>query len=179
MFIIPGQIISAVTFIGVIVHELAHQLFCRLLGIPVFEVKYFQLDNPSGYVLHEKTDKPLANFIVSVGPFLVNTVLGSVILLPAAVEIILFKNYKNILSLVLAWLGISILMHSFPSTGDAAAMTESILKNKNVNIFVKIIVAPVIGLIYLGSIGSFFWLDLIYALGVGLLLPRLIVMLLW
>jgi len=175
--LIPGQVISAVTFVGVIIHELAHQLFCRLMKIPVFEVKYFQFRNPSGYVLHEKTEKPLANFAVSVGPFLVNTVLGSIILLPVSTEIILFKNYTSILSLILAWLGISILMHSFPSTGDAQAMTESILKNQNVNIFVKILVAPVIGLIYLGAIGSIFWLDLIYALGVGLLLPKLIVML--
>lgn len=29
MFFIPGQLIALVTFPGVIVHELAHQLFCR------------------------------------------------------------------------------------------------------------------------------------------------------
>jgi hypothetical protein len=40
--------------------------------------------------------------------------------------------------LVSAWLGISVLMHAFPSTGDAKALVHSILKNKDVNIFVRI-----------------------------------------
>jgi hypothetical protein len=171
---IPGQLISAVTFIGVIIHEFAHQLFCRLMKVPVFKVKYFQFGNPSGYVLHEKTDRPLANFMITVGPFIVNTVLGIIILLPAAVEVIEFKNYTNPVALVLAWLGVSVLMHSFPSTGDAKSLTEAVIKNKSVNLFVRILVSPVVGLIYLGSIGSMFWLDFMYALAVGMVLPRLI-----
>ena len=42
MFVIPGFIISLVTFPGVIVHELAHQIFCMLMKVPVYDVKYFQ-----------------------------------------------------------------------------------------------------------------------------------------
>lgn len=41
MLFIPGVIISIITFPGVIVHELAHQIFCYLMKIPVYEVKYF------------------------------------------------------------------------------------------------------------------------------------------
>jgi hypothetical protein len=46
----PKQIayvlITIVTFPGVIVHELAHQLFCRLYKVSVFEEVYFQAENP-------------------------------------------------------------------------------------------------------------------------------------
>ena len=42
MMIIPGFIISILTFPGVIVHELAHQICCYICGIKVYEVKYFQ-----------------------------------------------------------------------------------------------------------------------------------------
>jgi hypothetical protein len=41
MFFIPGPLIALATFPGVIVHELAHQLFCRWFRIPVLNVCYF------------------------------------------------------------------------------------------------------------------------------------------
>lgn len=178
MFIIPGFLISALTFPGVIVHEFAHQLFCRLFRVPVYEVVYFQMKNPSGFVAHEPTEKPLASFMISVGPFLINTILGMFIVFPAAVELFRFEVWSNLLSLLLGWLGISILMHAFPSTGDAKVMVHSILKNPEVNLVVKVFTAPVIGLVYLGAIGSMMWLDLIYAVFMAMVLPNLLVMLL-
>lgn len=176
MFIIPGFLISAVTFPGVMVHEFAHQLFCRLFRVPVYKVVYFQFENPSGYVSHEPTKRPLAAFMISVGPFIVNTLLGMLIVFPAAIELIHFKVYGNVLNLFLGWLGISILMHAFPSTGDARVMSNTILKNPDVNLLVKMVTAPVIGLIYLGAIGSMFWLDFIYALFMAMMVPNLLVM---
>lgn len=173
--IIPGFLISLVTFPGVIVHELAHQIFCYLCGMKVLEVKYFQMRNPSGYVVHESTDHPGKVFLTSMGPFFVNTILGLLIILPASIEVIAFKEYSNPLSLVLAWLGFSILMHAFPSTGDAKVMLDRILRNPNVNIIPKILAAPFILLVYVGAIGSIFWLDAIYAAAVAMLLPNLIV----
>lgn len=41
--IIPGFLISIATFPGVIVHEAAHQLFCRLTKVAVLDVCYFRL----------------------------------------------------------------------------------------------------------------------------------------
>lgn len=173
--IIPGFLISIITFPGVIVHELAHQVFCYLCGLRVYEVKYFQFKNPSGYVIHEATDRPGKVFLTSMGPFFVNTLLGLLIILPASIEVIAFKEYRNILSLVLAWVGFSVLMHAFPSTGDAKVMVDQILRNKKVGILPKILAAPFIGLVYVGAIGSVFWLDAIYAAAVALLLPNLLV----
>lgn len=173
---IPGFLISLITFPGVIVHEFAHQMFCRLFRIPVYEVVYFQAKDPVGYVSHEPTESVAANLFISVGPFLINTVLGVLLSLPAAITFIEFNTF-NILHVILYYFGLSILMHAFPSTGDASALYQSIIKNKKVNLFVKILVFPVIGLIYLGAIGSVVWLDYIYGVGVVLLVPRLLVML--
>lgn len=175
--IIPGFLIAAVTFPGVIVHEFAHQLFCRLFGVPVYDVVYFQMKNPSGYVAHEPTEKPLASFMISVGPFIVNTLLGMLIVFPAAVELFRFEVYQNLLVLLLGWLGISILMHAFPSTGDAKVVVQAILKNPDVNLAVKVVTAPVIGLVYLGALGSMMWLDLIYAVFMAMVLPNLVLLL--
>ena len=53
MFIIPGVLVSAVTFPGVVVHEAAHMLFCRIRGVAVLDVCFFRFGNPAGYVVHD------------------------------------------------------------------------------------------------------------------------------
>lgn len=181
--IIPGFVISVLTFPGVAVHELAHQICCRICRIPVYEVKYFRIQNPCGYVVHEPTSNPWKNMITGLGPFFVNTILGMLITCPAyfylwgaGERINSFANneWMSLIYLVLYWLGISILMHAFPSTGDAKSMIESILKNKEVGILPKIIAAPFIGLIYLGAIGSVVWLDLAYGVAMSMILPNVL-----
>lgn len=181
MLIIPGALIAIVTFPGVIVHELAHQWFCRLMRVPVYEVKYFQAKRPNGYVMHESSDRPLANFLICVGPFLVNTLIGAVMLVPGAMLVTEFggvdfsSGWQAILLGISLWFGISILMHAFPSTGDAKVLVSNILKNKDVPLILRVLVAPVIGLIYLGALGSFFWLDLVYAIAIVFLLPKALI----
>lgn len=173
MFFVPGIIISIITFPGVIIHELAHQIFCRIMRVPVYEVKYFQFSNPCGYVLHEATQDPLKTFLISTGPFLINTLIGMIIISPAAIELFVFEDYSNPLNLLLGWIGFSTLMHAFPSTGDAKVLVNNILNNKKVNVLVKIVVAPVIGLIYMGALGSVVWLDAIYAIVIAMIIPNL------
>lgn len=188
MLIIPSIIITMLTFPGVIIHELSHQIFCFLRRVPVLEVRYFQPKNPAGYVIHEASDNPFTNFIISIGPFIINTLVGALLVLPASVELSEFGLLDSIRNnnidaaafrhlfptMLVAWLGISVLMHAFPSIGDAKILVSSILKNKDVNLFIRILVSPVVGLIYLGSIGSVIWLDLGYALLITFLLPKLI-----
>lgn len=174
--LIPGILISLITFPGVIVHELAHQIFCRLMKIPVYKVKYFRIKNPCGYVLHEATEKAYKALLISIGPFLVNTILGIIILLPVSIQLFVFgSDSLSLLNLILVWLGISILMHAFPSKGDAQAIKRVVYNNSNTHIITKILVLPVIGLIYIGSFGSIVWLDLIYAVAVTKFLPNILV----
>lgn len=170
--VIPGILISAATFPGVIVHELAHQLFCRWFRIPVFQVVYFQFASPVGYVLHERTTKTHQTILISVGPFLINSILGFLISFTAAWQLIF--DQANALDYLLIYLGVSIGAHAFPSTGDASAMWESI-KQGGAHPIVKVLVAPIVGFIYLGALGSFFWLDVIYGVAVALWFPRWVV----
>lgn len=176
MFFVPGFIITLVTFPGVIVHELAHQLFCRLYKVPVFEVVYFKMGNPAGYVVHEVPKSKMQGIMISIGPFIVNTVLGALIALPAAMPVFKFNN-AGPLDYVLIYLGVSIAMHAFPSTGDANSIW-TMMKQDDTPLWVKVVGFPIVGLIYLGSIGSFFWLDLLYGVGVTIGLPNLIIALL-
>ncbi|NLL73671.1 MAG: DUF3267 domain-containing protein [Clostridiales bacterium] len=173
--VIPGIVIAIVTFPGVIVHELAHQIFCYLCGVRVIEVKYFQIDDPCGYVIHEQTEDPGKVFMIAMGPFVINTLLGILVILPASIGFFAFGGIANILDWVTLWAGFSILMHAFPSTGDAKNMVEHILKNTNVGIITKVLVAPFIILVYIGALGSVVWLDALYAAAVAMMLPNLLV----
>jgi hypothetical protein len=173
---VPGILITILTFPGVIVHELAHQLFCRWFKIPVFKVVYFQAASPAGYVLHETVPNKWHSILISVGPFFVNTILGAIIAFPAALPIFKFDNATPA-DYLLIYLGVSIAMHAFPSRGDAQAILDSI-KEPGTSLWVKILAYPVVGVIYAGAIGSFFWLDLAYGVAIAIGLPTLLIALL-
>ena len=173
MFFIPGQLISLLTFPGVIVHELAHQLFCRIYKVPVFQVVYYRFGNPCGYVLHEKVSNKWKSMMISIGPFIVNTVIAALIALPAALPVFKFDTGGPI-DYLLIYLSVSIAMHAFPSTGDANSIWHS-LKEENTPVWARIVGYPLVGLIYIGSVGSVIWLDFLYGLAVAIGLPNLII----
>jgi len=174
MFFIPGSLISAITFPGVVIHELAHQLFCRFFNIPVFEVCYFRFGNPAGYVIHGESENWVHQVLVSAGPFFINSLLGALLTFPSALRIFEFNGATTPIDGVLMWFGISIAMHSIPSTGDAKSMWAAV-SGKRVPIIAKLCVSPVVGLIFILSVGSVLWLDLLYGVAVSLALPKLIV----
>src|SRR5450432_3973356 len=142
---IPGILITILTFPGVIIHELAHQLFCRWFKVPVFNVVYFQIKNPAGYVLHEVLKNKWQTIMISLGPFFVNTLAGALIALPAALPVFKF-NSGGPLDYLLIYLGVSIAMHAFPSTADGDAIWK-VVKEPGTPIWIKVIGYPVVGLI--------------------------------
>ena len=152
---IPGSIISALTFPGVVIHELAHQLFCRFFNIPVYEVCYFRFGNPAGYVIHKETDHWFHQVLVGGGPFFINSILGALIAFPSALRVFEFDGATSFLDGVLIWLGVSIAMHAIPSIGDAKSMWMSV-SGKNAPILATFVVGPIVGIIFLLALG---WTD--------------------
>jgi hypothetical protein len=170
MVFIPGFLIALLTFPGVIVHEAAHQLMCRLTGTPVLQVCYFRLSTPSGFVAHDQPPSVWAHFFISVAPFLINSIVGFLIALPAALATVA-NSEMGPLDVLLGWLGFSVAMHAFPSTGDASSMWQA-LRTPGTTWLLRLIGYPVIALIYLGALLSVVWLDAIYGYAVCFGLPR-------
>lgn len=171
--IIPGFIITWLTFPGVMVHELAHKLFCQWTGTKVLQVCYFRFGNPAGFVVHETPPSVWRHILIGIGPLFVNTVAGFLIglLLPTLKHV--NGDAGAFLQIVVVWLAVSVAMHSFPSTGDAKSIWAAVSKPE-VPLGAKIVGLPVVGLIYLGAIGSVVWLDLIYGAAVVVGLPILL-----
>lgn len=168
--IIPGLIITWLTFPGVIVHEFAHKLFCQWTGTKVLQVCYFRSGTPAGFVIHEAPSSVWKHILIGIGPLFVNTLLGAVIGLLALPLKHLNGDAGAFISIVVMWLAVSVAMHSFPSTGDAKSIWSAIWK-KDIGFGAKIVGAPLVGVIYLGALGSIFWLDFVYGCGVVIAAP--------
>jgi hypothetical protein len=178
--IIPGFLITWVTFPGVIVHEFAHALFCKLFGVEIYEVKYFQikvgLRQPAGYVRYRPPAQAWKEALIGIGPFFVNTIVGGLIAAPAAIPVFTFNSHDPF-DYFLIWLGISIAMHAFPSIGDASTIWRAV-KGPTSSVLTKVVAMPLVGLIYLGALGSIFLLDAVYGMVIAGALPELLVKLL-
>lgn len=169
--IVPGEFIALLTFPGVIIHEAAHMLFCRWARVPIFDVCFFRFGNPAGYVVHEPPKNFSLAFAISMGPFLVNSLLCIVFCFPAFVPVRIFERPDPI-SYFLLWLGLSIGMHAFPSTGDAKVLLNQARGAAQRGNLLAILGVRLAGVIYLANIGRIFWLDLIYGAAIGLALPE-------
>ena len=170
MFFIPGPVIALLTFPGVIIHEAGHLFFCRYFKLPVYDVCFFQFGNPAGYVVHQKTDRFVPLFFVSMGPFFANTLLCIVFCTAAFLPVWELK-VNDPLAYFFYWLGLSIGMHSFPSTADLSNMWELAPQKAKQGNLLAIISLPLVGLLYVLNFGRIFWADLGYGIAVGILGP--------
>jgi len=169
---IPGILVTIVTFPGVIVHELAHVLFCRLTGTPIYEVCYFQIGNPAGYVMHAQPTSVWKHILIGTGPFFVNSSIGIAAGLAAGLLNIDFEHL-TLGGGIYTWLAVSIGMHSFPSTGDARAIWGAIWSS-GAPISARLLGTPLVAIIFLGALGSVVWLDTLYGFGLVVGAPRLL-----
>lgn len=173
MFFIPGELISIFTFPGIIVHEFSHMLFCKIRKVAVFDACYFRVGNPAGYVVHENTENFTTTFLISMGPFFINTLICLLICLPAYMPLHYFE-ISHPLSLFLMWLGVSIGMHAIPSNQDANnVFDQAKVEIKRMNPL-AIISFPIIGFIYIFNVLRIVWADLIYGLLIGIGIPSLL-----
>jgi hypothetical protein len=173
-----GQVITLLTFPGVIIHELAHMLFCMWTGTRVIKVRLFRFGNPAGYVIHEHPSSAWKTILIGVGPFFVNTIMGFLIALSAF--LLRGNGYIETTALFAGfiWLAFSVAMHSFPSKRDAKGIWGTV-SDRSCPIIAKIVAIPIAGFIYLGALGSMFGLDLVYAAAVTIGLPAALGIKLW
>lgn len=168
-------VLAYLTFPGVMVHEYAHARACRSMGIRVIKVCYLRLGNPLGYVLHERPEYAFQHIIVATAPFFISTAIALVLGLAGAVIAVsqALVEFQEIVLPLSLWLGFSIALHAFPSSGDADSLWDEVT-SPDVGFFAKLLLVPVVGMIRLAGIGSRVWLDLVYALIVVAVPPLLV-----
>lgn len=157
---IPGILISILTFPGIIVHEWAHKKFCDWLGVPISKIVYFQFGNPAGYVMHEEPKNYAQSFWISIGPFIINSLITIILAFVAT----LFGFLDSNVGLVLLWVAGSVGMHSFPSNHDMKNVWEaSKIEIKKGASPLHYLAFLLVAIVWVANALSFFWFDLIYA----------------
>ena len=174
MFLLPGWLVSIITFPGVIVHEMAHRIFCDLAGVQVYKVCYFRAGNPAGYVLHERPNKLGASFLITVGPLLVNTILCSFFTFTPMIAMSLDPEHLHPVFSLLIWVGISTGMHAFPSNQDAENFVDAIEDAGRRGLLYGIS-RGFQGLIFIANVSRILWFDVLFALVVAWALPHLLI----
>ena len=166
---------------GVVVHELSHEFFCKVFNVKVIKVSYYNFHDSSGYVLHEEPKYLYQDVLIATAPFFLNSLIGAII----ALQIMINNQFQisnlddyNWINILGIWFSISIAKCAIPSNGDAKSILKHIA-DSNTNfifkLFTRIIVSPIVIVIYLGNLGSsWFKIDWLYGISVFLIGPRLI-----
>lgn len=156
--VIPGFLISYLTFPGVILHEFAHKFFCDKFGVKVHEVSYFKLDG-GGHVIHDHTEYFPAVFWISIGPLIINSILTVIIAFVAS-----NLDSEGWTYILLLWLAISFGAHSIPSKQDADnILTVSKQTIANGGSSLHYFSYPFVWFIAIANLLRFFWIDFLWA----------------
>lgn len=173
MFLLPGWLFSAITFPGVIVHEIAHRLFCHLTGVPVYEVSYYRFrGNPAGYVVHGAPPTLRSALLISIGPLIVNSLLCMLLTFTAVIPlIILGDSAASGVSIFLFWIGLSIGMHAFPSNHDIQEFVLRVEEQRGSDTILATVAQLFAWLLQGINALRIVWIDLFYAAALSALLP--------
>lgn len=154
---VMSYLVNYLTFPGVVIHELAHKIFCEEFGVSVRKVRYFRLGNPIGYVIHDEPGNVMQAFWISVGPLLVNTIFA----LGASYAASYF-NAGDYRGWTLLWIGFSAGVHAFPSDADISNVASG--RKGLGGLIVYVFVFPIVLLLRLANKLRPYGFDLVYAI---------------
>jgi len=120
-------------FIGVILHEFGHKIFCNITGVKVHYVKYFHFGaragEPDGFVIHDKPKYLRQAVLITLGPMLT---VGLAII---AITISLYWFAASFELLYASLIGLILAM--FPSSVDLDNLAYQIFHHKKLNKILK------------------------------------------
>lgn len=156
---------------GIVTHEFAHWLACKLTGTRVHEVCWFRFGDPAGYVVHDRAASATAGVVIGFAPTVVNAFVGGFVAYRPA-----FKALSGVAwtwgDAALLALGFVVALRAFPSRADAKAMWDA-TRAAPFGLLKLVVVAPLWLIVQLLSLGSKLWLDAGFALAVSFAAPAL------
>lgn len=177
IFFIPGQLLSLLTFPGVIMHEISHRFMCDIFEVPVYRAFYFiPFSKQAGAVFHERVYNFGQHLVIAMAPLLFNTLFCMLFTLPlAASQYIMSNSFAEVgtsvshygtLYSILWWVGISMGANAFPSNHDIEQVRNVAPQSMSIGLLTSIVQF----LNFLRVV----WISFLYAYGVSLVLPALI-----
>lgn len=168
-----GYIATIVTFPGIIIKVLFQDIAYRLMNIPVYTIKYAYMNNETGETGQldaEIIENYGKNLFAALFPLFINSVLGFVLSLPSLYNIV-FIEAAGVLDYILLWLGISIAANAFPTSALIEHIHQKTHFYVSNGIMALYLLYPLIWLMQLVKGLRLFWLECLYGVIVGFLLP--------
>lgn len=114
---------------GIVLHEFAHWLACRLLGVVVLDVAFFRLTGRPGYVEHGKPPTWWRTVAVALAPLLVNVIVAATALQYAVAIHGGVGPWPVAVGVGLVWVAASALVHAIPSLQDVRQVWTATLSH--------------------------------------------------
>lgn len=150
---------------------LAHTLGCRVRGISVHSVNWLDLGG-GRRVTHEQTTRVTDSMAISLASLLVNTVLAIALFAAAALllalDSVVFDAEAGVglPGYALLWLAVSVGWHAFPSFQDLGMIEPAV---EQTSLPTQVLLWPVVVVVlYMCAFAELFWLDAVYAGGLGI-----------
>lgn len=169
-------IVKYITIAGTFLKAFFEHITCRVYEVLVEDGRYLPATEMCGHIEHEFIKTRKVSFGVCFFPFLFNLILGLIFTSLGSMNVYFlgefyFKSgFPHLLNFFYLYLGISLLTNLFPQMEDALTLKE-LIYNKDTNLFIKIIAAPVFAILYCGVVLEKYGITFITSILFSFVLP--------
>lgn len=149
-------IAKIITFPGTLLKAFLEHCACRMTHTVMENDYYFQSGEMCGHVEHDLAERKGQSFTICFFPFIVNLVLGLTLAWAGSVDLIYLGEFIrlediNFFAYIFLYIGICLLTNLFPSTEDFLMFKDFFYGKKSKNVFLKIILAPLFTVFFIGT----------------------------
>lgn len=172
--------VKYITVIGTFLQAFFEHLTCRVYEILIEDGRYLRPNEMCGHMEHEIIRKRSTVFGMCFFPFLFNLLVGLVTVSVGSVnvyylgEFFTAKGFPHFFNFLFLWVGISALTNLFPQWEDALTLKEEIYGKGKSTMLVKIIAAPIFGILYAGAFLQRYGLTLLTSVAFSFAVPYIL-----
>lgn len=149
-------IAKTVTLPGTLFKAFLEHVACRLTSTAMDNDRYYQGNEMCGHVEHDLAEKKGQSFVLCFFPFFISLVFGLIFSWAGSIDIIALGEFRrneqiNLMGFLYLYLGLCFLTNMFPSTEDYLSFKELFYGKGSKNVFLKIILAPLFAVFFIGT----------------------------
>jgi hypothetical protein len=147
---------KTITIPGTLLKAFLEHIACRLTLTAMDNDRYYQNNEMCGHVEHDLAEKRGQAFVLCFFPFIIMLIFGIIFAWAGSIDIIAIGEFRrnehvNLMGFFYLYLGLCFLNNLFPSTEDYLSFKELFYGKGSKNIFLKIILAPLFALFFIGT----------------------------
>jgi len=149
-------IAKTITLPGTLLKAFLEHVACRLTLTAMENDRYYQGNEMCGHVEHDLPTKKGQAFVLCFFPFFIMLLFGLIFAWAGSIDIIALGEFRrtesvNLMGFLYVYLALCFLTNLFPSTEDYLSFKDLYYGKGSKNIFLKIILAPLFVVFFIGT----------------------------